>query len=126
MATAVPGIVKDGVVVPEAPLPEGARVEIHVLPERLEMPPEWQDDFDAWNRASAADQDAALRRAAADRLGHAEGEVRVIDAVLALRPHVQRLVAELPQQRHDAPLHLEPAMVAADRYLHGRARFSQG
>ena len=53
MATAVPGIVKDGVVVPEAPLPEGARVEIHVLPERLEMPPEWQDEFDAWNRASA-------------------------------------------------------------------------
>ena len=32
MATAVPGIVKDGVVVPEAPLPEGARVEISYVP----------------------------------------------------------------------------------------------
>jgi hypothetical protein len=45
------GTVKDGVIVPEAPLPEGARVEIRIVP--LEMPPEWQAEFEAWNQASA-------------------------------------------------------------------------
>ncbi len=51
MESSVQGIVKGGVIVPEAALPEGARVEIHVLP--IEMPPEWQEEFEAWNRASA-------------------------------------------------------------------------
>ncbi len=50
MESTVQGVVKDGVIVPDAPLPEGARVEIRVVP--LEMPPELQEEFDAWNRAS--------------------------------------------------------------------------
>jgi hypothetical protein len=53
MGNPVQGIVKDGVIVPEVALPEGARVEIRVLPAQLEMPPEWQAEFEAWNRASA-------------------------------------------------------------------------
>jgi hypothetical protein len=53
MESTLQGVVKDGVIVPEASLPEGTRVEIRVLPVQLEMPPEWQADFEAWNRASA-------------------------------------------------------------------------
>jgi hypothetical protein len=53
MATSVWGIVKEGLVVPDSPLPEGARVEI-VLPEAaLDVPPELRAEFDAWDRASA-------------------------------------------------------------------------
>ena len=47
------GQVKNGVIVPNMPLPERAwcRIEVQcVLPE---MPPELQEEFDAWDRASA-------------------------------------------------------------------------
>ena len=43
----------NGVVVPNAPLPEGAFVEVQVLREPMEMPPELQEELDAWDRASA-------------------------------------------------------------------------
>jgi hypothetical protein len=52
MATTVGGIVKEGIVVPNSPLPEGARVEIRVC-EASESPAELQAEFDAWDRASA-------------------------------------------------------------------------
>jgi hypothetical protein len=53
MATTVGGVVKESRVVPDSPLPEGARVEI-VLPELLpSVSPELQLEFDAWDRASA-------------------------------------------------------------------------
>ena len=53
MSVVVAGFVKNGVVVPNAPLPEGAFVEVHVINERIEVPPELQEEFDAWDRASA-------------------------------------------------------------------------
>jgi hypothetical protein len=53
MATTIGGVVKEGRVVSDAPLPEGARVEI-VLPDMPpEVSPELQAEFDAWDRASA-------------------------------------------------------------------------
>ena len=62
MQAVVQGTVKDGVIVPEGPLPEGARVEIRLLP--LEMPPEWQEEFEAWNRASDKALDLVERQLA--------------------------------------------------------------
>jgi hypothetical protein len=63
MATSVWGIVKEGLVVPDAPLPEGARVEI-VLPDvPVEVPPELRAEFDAWDRASAESLDLVERMA---------------------------------------------------------------
>jgi hypothetical protein len=53
MSLTVAGFVKNGVVVPNAPLPEGAFVEVHVIHGPIEVPPELQAEFDAWNRASA-------------------------------------------------------------------------
>lgn len=53
MALTVAGFVKNGVVVPNAPLPEGAFVEVHVIHGPIEVPPELQEEFDAWDRASA-------------------------------------------------------------------------
>jgi hypothetical protein len=53
MSTTVAGIVTNGVVVPDSPLPEGARVEIHLKSGRPEVPPELQEEFDAWERAGA-------------------------------------------------------------------------
>jgi hypothetical protein len=53
MAMTVGGIVKEGRVVPDFPLPEGARVEI-VLPDQPpSISPELQAEIDAWERASA-------------------------------------------------------------------------
>jgi hypothetical protein len=53
MSVTVAGFVKNGVVVPNAPLPEGAFVEVRVINGPIEVPPELQEEFDAWNRASA-------------------------------------------------------------------------
>ena len=53
MSVTVAGVVKNGVVVPNAPLPEGAFVEIHVIRGLTEVPPELQEEFDAWERAGA-------------------------------------------------------------------------
>jgi len=39
------GVVKNGLVVPQAPLPEGARVQIFV---GTELPDDMQSEFDAW------------------------------------------------------------------------------
>ena len=53
MPDIVAGFVKNGVVVPNAPLPEGAFVEVHVIHGQIEVPPELQEELDAWQRASA-------------------------------------------------------------------------
>ena len=53
MAIIVAGIVKDGLVVPQVPLPEGTRVEIRVLDALSDIPPELQAEFEAWDQASA-------------------------------------------------------------------------
>jgi hypothetical protein len=52
MSFTVAGLVKNGVVVPNAPLPEGAFVEVRVTRGRMEVPLELQEEFDAWERAS--------------------------------------------------------------------------
>jgi hypothetical protein len=48
----VPGIVRDGRVVPDTPLPEGARVEVRLVGPPAEVPPDLQAEFEAWGRAS--------------------------------------------------------------------------
>jgi hypothetical protein len=47
------GIVKNGLIVPSAPLPEGAQVEIRVREGQPEIPPDLQEELRAWQRASA-------------------------------------------------------------------------
>jgi hypothetical protein len=63
MSLTVAGFVKNGTVVPNAPLPEGAFVEIRVINARIEVPPELQEEFEAWDRASANALELAERRA---------------------------------------------------------------
>jgi hypothetical protein len=63
MSLTVAGFVKNGVVVPNAPLPEGAFVEVHVISGPIEVPPELQEEFDAWDRASAKTLDQVERLA---------------------------------------------------------------
>jgi hypothetical protein len=53
MSLTVAGFVKNGVVVPNAPLPEGAFVEVHVIRMPIDVSPEMQEEFDAWDKASA-------------------------------------------------------------------------
>jgi hypothetical protein len=53
MSTVVAGFVKNGVVVPNTPLPEGAFVEVHVINGPIDIPPDLKEEFDAWDRASA-------------------------------------------------------------------------
>jgi hypothetical protein len=53
MPDIVAGFVKNGVVVPNAPLPEGAFVEVHVIRGPIDIPPELQAELDAWQLAGA-------------------------------------------------------------------------
>jgi hypothetical protein len=53
MSIVVAGFVKNGVVVPNAPLPEGAFVEVRVIHGPIEVPPELQAELDAWQLAGA-------------------------------------------------------------------------
>jgi len=49
----IPGLVKNGVVVPQwpLPLPDGAQVEIVIPSLSPELTPELRGEFDAWERA---------------------------------------------------------------------------
>jgi hypothetical protein len=52
-AVIVVGLVKNGVVVPNVPLPEGAFVEVQVVHGPIEVPPGLQAELDAWQQAGA-------------------------------------------------------------------------
>jgi hypothetical protein len=53
MSIIISGVVKDGLIIPSTPLPEGSRVEILVTEARLEIPADLQAEFEAWDRSSA-------------------------------------------------------------------------
>jgi len=53
MSITIAGIVKNGVVVPNEPLPDGAYVEIVLSHQPPDVPPELQEELAAWQRASA-------------------------------------------------------------------------
>jgi hypothetical protein len=53
MTRTISGLVKDGVIIPDVPLPEGARVAIVVPGTPEEVPPELQAEMEGWDRASA-------------------------------------------------------------------------
>lgn len=71
MVTIVPGVVREGRVVTDKPLPEGARVEVRVVGPP-EVPDELQEEFAAWGRAS----DRALALAEGPAEGGAAHETR--------------------------------------------------
>jgi hypothetical protein len=48
----VRGVVQGGRVVPDTPLPEGARVEVRLVGPPPEVSPEMQGEFEAWGQAS--------------------------------------------------------------------------
>ena len=53
MSTVVSGTVRQGVVVPSSPLPEGAIVEIVLRGDSLTFSPDLQSEIEDWDRASA-------------------------------------------------------------------------
>ena len=53
MDSAIRGVVKNGFIVPDSPLPEGAQVEIRLCGAPAEVPPELQEELAAWQQASA-------------------------------------------------------------------------
>jgi hypothetical protein len=64
MTTTIWGIVKEGKIIPQSPLPEGARVQIVLAEEVAEVPPELLGEFAAWDRASANSLELVERLAA--------------------------------------------------------------
>ncbi len=52
MTETVWGVVRNGLIVPSAPIPEGTSVEIRVC-EQPQVPPELQAEFDAWEQSSS-------------------------------------------------------------------------
>src|SRR5258708_30713910 len=87
MSVAVAGFVKNGVVVPNAPLPEGAFVEIRVVSGPTEVPGELQKESNAWNRASAESLELVERPA---REGAPIPAARLTPAELRRMPREQR------------------------------------
>jgi hypothetical protein len=63
MSVTVAGFVKNGVVVPNGPLPEGAFVGIQIIHAPTEIPPELRDEFADWERASAGTVETVERLA---------------------------------------------------------------
>ena len=53
MSNIIVGVVNNGVVIPNAPLPEGAKVHIHLNDVTPDVPPELQEELAAWQQASA-------------------------------------------------------------------------
>ena len=52
MATTIRGVVREGKVVPQTPLPDGLQVEI-TLPDDVVMPDDLQAELEAWAAGSA-------------------------------------------------------------------------
>jgi hypothetical protein len=71
MSNIVAGVVKNGVVVPNVPLPEGAFVKVHVISGPIEVPPELQAELDAWQLASTQALEMVERQA---RAGEADDQ----------------------------------------------------
>ncbi|MCI0685300.1 MAG: hypothetical protein L0Y71_24645 [Gemmataceae bacterium] len=69
---AIWGVVKNGLVIPQTPLPEGARVQIVVDTEAPALPPDLQAEFDAWALGSGEALAAFERQLDADA-SHAQG-----------------------------------------------------
>jgi len=63
MANTIRGTVREGLVVPDSPLPEGTRVEIVVTETPPDVPPELKAELDNWDRASAQALDLVERLA---------------------------------------------------------------
>ena len=63
MKTITMGEVKNGVIVPNIPLPDRAWVRIEVLGVPPEMPPGLQEELDAWQLASAQALELVERQA---------------------------------------------------------------
>ncbi len=53
MATTIWGVVREGRVVPSAPLPEGAHVEIRLAEPPTDVSEDQRAEFEAWDRAGA-------------------------------------------------------------------------
>ena len=53
MVTTIWGVVKDGRVLPESPLPEGAQVEIRLYDMPPGVSPQLQEELEAWEGASS-------------------------------------------------------------------------
>jgi hypothetical protein len=71
MATIL-GIVREGKIVPEIPLPEGLEVQIMLPEATLVVPPELQAELDAWSLGSA-EALALVERLAEEGTGDEEG-----------------------------------------------------
>jgi hypothetical protein len=72
MTETIWGIVKNGMVVPQTPLPEGAPVQILLVEAPVDIPRELQEELDAWSRARGAALDL-VERLAFDGEANAQG-----------------------------------------------------
>lgn len=69
MTEKIYGVVQNGCIVPDVPLPDGTCVVITVTEEMPPVPPELQEELAAWQRASAAALDMVERLANEEESG---------------------------------------------------------
>ena len=63
MTTTVCGVVREGRVIPNSPLPEGAHAEIRLADPPASVPEELKAEIEAWGRASGTASDLVERLA---------------------------------------------------------------
>ncbi len=80
----IPGIIKDGVIVPQSntPLPNGIYVDILIRP--VDMTPELKSELDQWDKASdeawaLIDEEALPPKQPVPKFGSARGLVKMSD-----------------------------------------------
>jgi hypothetical protein len=69
MTNTIWGTVRDGKIIPEAPLPDGLRVQI-TAPEQVVIPGELQAELDDWSLGNA--EALAMVEQLAEEMGHHE------------------------------------------------------
>jgi hypothetical protein len=72
MSAMIWGVVKDGLIIPQSPLPEGARVQIVVASGTEMLPADLQSEFDSWSLGSAEALQAFEQQLDSDA-SHAQG-----------------------------------------------------
>jgi hypothetical protein len=69
--TTIQGVVKDGRVEPDRPLPEGARVEMRLVPVTMDdLPDDLREEMEAWQLAGAQSLEAFERMLEEDSPAH--------------------------------------------------------
>jgi hypothetical protein len=121
MSEKIDGVVRNGVIVPDERLPEGARVSIVLQPHPPTFTPEERAEFEAWNRVS----DKALERVDQPTIGETTmSEMVTTEPRITIATDVLALLKERNAEKRFSDLlalirECFPQALSLDVYLQG-------